>query len=83
VVLEQAVPGLIVVPKSALVLRSGRPVVFTYAPEEGLPKWNYVTVAHENDEQIAVSEGLEPGMLVIFEGNLNLEHDAQVRVAEE
>jgi len=44
---------------------------------------NYVTVAHENDEQIAVSEGLEPGALVIYEGNLNLEHDAQVRVAEE
>jgi RND family efflux transporter MFP subunit len=80
VVLEQAVPGLIVVPKSALVLRSGRPVVFTYAPEEGLAKWNYVTVAHENDEQIALSEGLEPGALVINEGNLNLEHDAQVRV---
>jgi len=83
VVLEQAVPGLIVVPKSALVLRSGRPVVFSYTPEEGLAKWNYVTVAHENDEQIAVSEGLEPGALVIYEGNLNLEHDAQVRVAEE
>ena len=82
VVLEQPTPGLLVVPKSAVVLRSGRPVVFTYAAEEGLAKWHYVAVAHENDEQIALSEGPDAGALVIYEGNLNLDHDAAVRLAE-
>ena len=54
VVLEQAVSGLIVVPKSALVLRSGRPVVFTYAPEEGLAKWN-CTLPKSRNQKIVES----------------------------
>ena len=80
VLLETLVPGQVVVPKSALVLRSGREVIFTYDAEEGRAKWNYVTVAYENDEMIAVGEGLESGAVVITAGNLNLDHDARVVV---
>lgn len=78
VFLETIVPRQVVVPKSALVLRSGREVIFTYDAEEGRAKWNYVSVAYENDEMIAVSEGLEAGAVVIMAGNLNLDHDARV-----
>ena len=78
VVIEQRIPDQVVVPKSAVVLRSGRPVVFTYDAEARLAKWNYVTIAHENDEAVAIAEGVEAGDLVIHEGNLNLDHDAAV-----
>jgi RND family efflux transporter MFP subunit len=80
VVMEKPVPGQLVVPKPAVVLRSGRPVVFTYDPPSGLAKWNYVTVAYENDTEAAISEGLKAGDLVIYEGNLNLDHDAAVTI---
>lgn len=78
VVVERSLPGQVVVPKEAVVERSGRKVVFTY--EKGLAKWHYVTVAHENGTGVAISEGLKPGEQVIVEGNLNLGHDAQVRL---
>ena len=80
VVIEKNIPQQLVVPKSAVVLRSGRPVVFTYDAASGLAKWNYVAIAYENDSEAAISEGLKPGDLVIYEGNLNLDHDAEVEV---
>lgn len=82
VAIERQVPKQLIVPKSALVLRSGRQVIFTYNKEEQLAKWKYVTVAYENDTHIALAEGLEAGEQVIYEGNLNLDHDAAVRVME-
>lgn len=80
VIIEKSIPGQLVIPKSAVVLRSGRPVVFTYDPLSGLAKWNYVTVAYENDTEAAIGKGLKAGDLVIYEGNLNLDHDAAVRI---
>jgi hypothetical protein len=38
-----------------------------------------VTIAHENDTEIALSEGIKAGDVVIVEGNLNLGHDARVK----
>lgn len=70
----------VLLPKEALVLRSGRPLVFTYDAESQRAKWQYVSVLHENDEMIAVSEGVEPGASVIVSGNLNLDHDSRVIV---
>ncbi|AEI49638.1 efflux RND transporter periplasmic adaptor subunit [Runella slithyformis] len=80
---EKNIPNQIVVPKAAVVERSGRKVVFIYAAEtdtSGLAKWNYVTVAHENDTETALSEGIKAGDAVIVEGNLNLGHDARVKL---
>lgn len=72
---------LVVIPKEALVLRSSKEVVFTYAPQDNLAKWNYVTVAYENSTHIGISEGLQPGDAVIVEGQLNLSHDARVQLS--
>lgn len=69
---------LFVIPKDAIVLRSERPVVFTYDADEGRAKWNYVTIAHENDLEAAISEGLKPDDQIIISGHLNLDHDAKV-----
>lgn len=80
VVIERNIPNQIIIPKSAVVLRSGRPVVFTYHEQDRLAKWNYVTIVHENDQEVAISEGIKAGDRVIFEGNLNLDHDAAVQV---
>jgi RND family efflux transporter MFP subunit len=66
----------VVVPKAAVVERSGRKVVFTL--EGNTAKWNYVSIAHENATEIAIAEGIVAGQSVIVSGNLNLGHDAKV-----
>jgi RND family efflux transporter MFP subunit len=78
VVIEKTLPKYVIVPKTAVVERSGRKVVFTH--EKGLAKWHYVTVAYENSSEVAISEGLKAGEQVIIDGNLNLGHDAPVEV---
>ncbi len=81
VIVEKKLQNQIIVPKEAVVERSGKKVVFVY--ENGFAKWNYVTIAHENSQEVAISEGLKAGQKVIVEGNLNLGHDAKVLINEE
>ena len=66
----------LVVPRNAVVYRSGKAVVFSY--EAGKAKWNYVTVAGDNGEAISISDGLKAGMSIITSNNLQLAHDAPV-----
>lgn len=77
---KRAVENVLVVPKSAVVLRSGRQVVFTL--EDGKAMWNYVATGLENLNEYTVTEGLRPGMKVIVSGNVNLAHEAPVREIE-
>lgn len=82
---EKSIPNQIVVPKEAVVERSGKKVIFTYVADtdtSGLAKWNYVTVAQENDTEMAISEGIQAKDVVIVEGNLNIGHDARVKKRE-
>lgn len=81
IIIEKTLLNQLVVPKSAVVERSGRKVVFTY--ENGLAKWNYVSIAHENETSVVIAEGLKVGALVIIEGNLNLGHDAKVEIKKQ
>ena len=67
----------IIVPKEAVVIRSGKHVVFT--AENGLAKWNYVTVGRENGNEIEIIEGLKENQSVIITNNLQLAHDAPVK----
>jgi RND family efflux transporter MFP subunit len=64
----------LVIPKTALLLRDGKKVVFTL--KNGLAHWNYVQTSHENTDSYVVTEGLAEGDSVIYEGNLNLAHEA-------
>lgn len=68
----------LVVPKSAVVLRSGRHVVFTL--KDGKAIWNYVAIGLENLDQYTITEGLSPGDSVIVTGNVNLAHEAPVKL---
>ncbi len=69
----------VVVPKEAIVIRSGKAVVFVV--EEERAKWHYVTQGLENGEEVEIVEGLQGGETVIISNNLQLEHDTPVAVA--
>lgn len=74
----------IVVPKSAVVLRSGKQVVFTL--KDGKAYWNYIHTGLENAEYYTLIEGdkesLNEGDAVIITGNVNLAHEAPVTVID-
>jgi multidrug efflux pump subunit AcrA (membrane-fusion protein) len=78
--IKESIKGKLVVPKTAVVTRSGKHVVFTV--EQGHAKWNYVKIAEENSTHYAIAEGLKPGVTVIVSGNLNLAHDAVVEISK-
>lgn len=76
---KREVEKALVVPKSAVVLRSnGRQVVFTC--ENGKAMWNYVATGLENMNEYVITEGLTEGQEVIISGNLNLAHESPVKV---
>ncbi|SMG37940.1 RND family efflux transporter, MFP subunit [Marivirga sericea] len=66
------------VPKSSLVLRSGKPVVFSI--EQDLAKWNYVEFGYDNGKMVEIRDGLEAGTVVITNNNLQLAHDAPISI---
>ncbi len=65
------------VPKSAVVTRNGREVVFTLGPGNRAI-WNYVTTGVENNTSVVIDDGLEPGACVIVSGNATLAHESPV-----
>lgn len=80
VTVETAVAEQMAVPKSALVLRTGRKVVFTV--RGGRAYWNYVETAAENTESLVVTSGLSEGDSVIISGNVDLAHESDIIVKQ-
>ena len=78
---RRSVGGQLVVPKSAVVLRSGKQVVFTAV--DGKAYWNYVRTGLENAESYTIVEGLKAGDAVITSGNINLAHEAPIEISTE
>jgi RND family efflux transporter MFP subunit len=76
VVINNPMGEMLMIPKAALVLRSGKEVVFTL--QNGQAKWNYVTIFDENSDSYAIADGLRPNDTIIVSGNMNLAHDAKV-----
>ena len=68
----------LVIPKSALVLRTNRKVVFTF--KNSRANWVYVETAQENSDSYVVTAGLHAGDSIIYAGNVNLAHETPVRV---
>jgi RND family efflux transporter MFP subunit len=67
-----------VVPKTAVVLRTGKQVVFAY--KDGKAAWNYVTSGLENATQYTVtSETLTEGDEIIIGGNEHLADGSEVK----
>ncbi|MBR9773523.1 MAG: efflux RND transporter periplasmic adaptor subunit [Cytophagales bacterium] len=71
----------LVVPKEAVVYRSGRPLVFTIDNNEAI--WNYVEVGKDNGREVEVLDGLEADRTVIVSNNVQLAHQAPVQVSTE
>lgn len=68
----------IIIPEAALVIRSGKEVVFV--EEDGLAKWHYVTTGLKSNNEVEVLTGLEEGDMVIITNNIYLAHDSPVRI---
>ena len=71
------------VPREAILLRDGRPLVFKVA--DGLSQWLYVTTGERNDrfveiERVLQGGTLEPGDPVVISDHLTLTHGAQVKI---
>lgn len=72
----------LVVPKSSVVLRTGKQVIFTL--KDGKAKWNYVQTVLENSENYTIVENeVKEGDVVIVTGNVNLAHEAPVSVIKD
>jgi RND family efflux transporter MFP subunit len=67
------------VPKEAVVIRSGKQVVFTLV--NGKSYWNYVHTGLENARSYTIADGLKEGDIVIVSGNINLAHESTVSVS--
>ena len=76
--LQRSLGKQLVIPKEALVLRTNRKVVFTLKNERA--QWCYVETSLENSDSYVVTEGLNAGDMVIYEGNINLADQTPVRV---
>lgn len=86
---QRSLGQLLVIPKSAVVLRSGKQVVFTL--DKGKAQWNYVRTGFENTDSCVVAnkadagitDGLMEGDTVIVSGNVNLAHEAPVQLLDD
>jgi len=76
--LQRSLGPQLVIPKEALVLRSNRKVVFTMKNERA--QWVYVQTGLENSDSYVVTEGLNVGDSVIYEGNINLADQTPVKI---
>lgn len=81
----------VMVPRSAILERDRRTMLFVYEPggSDGVAKWRYVTTGLQNDSMVEIlSEGVEtdsvkPGEVVLTEGHYTLIHDARVRLVDD
>ena len=76
--LQRSLGLQLVIPKEALVLRTNRKVVFTLKDERA--QWVYVQTSLENSSSYVVTEGLNVGDSVIYEGNINLADQTPVKL---
>lgn len=87
----EALPDRVLIPRSALLERDRRSMVFVYEETDrgGVAKWRYVNPGRENDEHVELlREGseqgfVEPGEVVLVDGHHYLAHDVAVRLVED
>lgn len=86
ILVRNTVPGQLVVPKSAVVIRDNLEVLFKYDNNRAL--WTYVHIIMENSDSYVVSENtsrgaeLSEGEYVIISGNLNLADQSEVELID-
>jgi RND family efflux transporter MFP subunit len=82
-------PDRIMVPRSAILQRSGRDLVLVYKAEpesaHGVADWRYVTVGLMNEEFVEIvpnpeTKMVEPGEIVLVNGHYTVGHDMDIRL---
>ena len=73
--------GIVKIPADCLVTRFGESFVFVLE-EEGVARRRNVTPGIEVDNKLEIVSGLEPGEMVVYQGQTLLEDQARVRVIE-
>jgi len=85
VIVERMMPGQLVVPRSAVVVRDNLDVLFTYT-DDGVALWTYVNIIRSNGDSHVVTANadrgakLNEGDKVIVKGNLNLADGSKVQL---
>jgi membrane fusion protein (multidrug efflux system) len=87
----EALPDRVLVPRSALLERDRRTMLFVYeeGARGGLAKWRYVNPGRENETHVeilleGIEQGLvEPGETVLIDGHHYLAHDTPIRLVED
>lgn len=83
---HRSLENQLAIPKSAVVLRSGKQVVFKLDPTKTKASWVYVHTNLENADSYTISsteeDGLKEGDIIITNGNINLAHEAPVKIVE-
>ncbi|MBQ9722908.1 MAG: efflux RND transporter periplasmic adaptor subunit [Bacteroidales bacterium] len=85
VIVERMMPGQLVVPRSAVVVRDNLDVMFTYT-DDGVAHWTYVNIICSNGDSHVVTANadrgarLNEGDKVIVKGNLNLADGSKVQL---
>lgn len=73
--------GIVKIPAECLVTRFGESFVFVVR-EDGVAEQRNVTPGIEVDNKLEIVSGLEPGEMVVYQGQTLLEDQAEVRVIE-
>lgn len=87
VTVERMIPDVLVVPRSAVVIRDNLDVLFTYT-DDGKAHWTYVNIITSNGDSHVVTANtsrgavLSEGDRVIVSGNLNLADGSSVVLAK-
>jgi len=81
VYVKSASKQCLAVPKEAIVLRTGKKVVFTYNKGEQTAMWNYVETGEENSTHVEITKGLKEMDTVIVSGNLHLGNDVPCTIS--
>jgi len=79
VLVRTEIPNQLIIPKTAMVLRQNKEVVFT-VKNDSIAMWNYVKTGQENSRSYTITEGINPGDVVITSGNINLAHESIVDI---
>jgi len=82
ILVKKEVPNCMVIPKSAVLYRQNRKVVFVY--KNGLANWVYVETGMENSTDVCITDGsIKQGDEVIVSNNLNLAHESPVSLSNQ
>ena len=76
----ERLPGRLVVPDEAVLVRQGRDLVFVV--EDGRAQWTYVSVGARSGDYVEITKGVAPGDTIAVDGHFALAHDAPVEVDE-